>query len=72
MFVWEILNLLSLKNEVHDKTIRKSTPEIYSISSISLRAYYYFSKSVDAQTIQGGTLIKGVDYYFEFWTLKVL
>ena len=26
---------------------------IYRISSISLRAYYYFSKSVDAQTIQG-------------------
>ena len=44
----------------------------YRISSISLRAYYHFSKCVDVQTIQGGASFKGVNYYFEFWTLKVL
>ena len=36
----------------------------YRISLNSLRAYYYFSKTLGAQTIQGGKLIKGVNYCF--------
>ena len=35
----------------------------YCISLNSLRAYYYFSKALGAQTIQGGTLIHGLLYF---------
>ena len=45
----------------------------YRISLNSLRAYYYFYITLDAQSIQGSKLIKGVNYYlFEFQTFNVL
>ena len=36
---------------------------IYRISLNNKRAYYYFYKFLDAQTIQGRALIKGANYF---------
>ena len=38
-------------------------PNKYRISLNNKRAYYYFYKFLDAQTIQGRALIKGANYF---------